>query len=93
MLQDHLQKSLDELESRSLRRTLRVSDAPTSATVKVSGKTLHNFASNDYLGLASHRDVIEAAVRATLSGQVCRCSGYGALVSAIVSLGEGGADG
>jgi 8-amino-7-oxononanoate synthase len=65
MLQDHLQKSLDELESRSLRRTLRVSDAPTSATVKVSGKTLHNFASNDYLGLASHRDVIEAAVRAT----------------------------
>jgi aerobic carbon-monoxide dehydrogenase small subunit len=35
----------------------------------------------------------EAAVRATLSGQVCRCSGYGALVAAIVSLGEGGADG
>jgi 8-amino-7-oxononanoate synthase len=65
MFEDHLQKSLDDLESRSLRRTLRVSDTPAGATVKVSGKTLHNFASNDYLGLASHRDVIEAAVRAT----------------------------
>jgi len=65
MLEEFLQQSLDDLENRNLRRALRVSDAPTGASVKLAGKTLHNFASNDYLGLASHRDVVEAAVRAT----------------------------
>jgi 8-amino-7-oxononanoate synthase len=65
MLEDDLQKSLADLDARHLRRRLRVSDAPTGATVVIAGKTLHNFASNDYLGLASHNEVIEAAVRAT----------------------------
>ena len=65
MFEDFLQQSLDDLENRSLRRRLRVSSATTGTTVTIAGQTLHNFASNDYLGLASHHDVVEAAVRAT----------------------------
>ena len=65
MFEDFLQQSLDDLENRSLRRRLRVSSATTGGTVTIAGQTLHNFASNDYLGLASHHDVVEAAVRAT----------------------------
>lgn len=65
MFDDYLQQKLDELETRSLRRRLRVSEAPTGPVVAFGGKSLHNFASNDYLGLAGHTEVIEAAVRAT----------------------------
>ena len=65
MFEDFLQQSLDDLENRSLRRRLRVSSTTTGTTVTIAGQTLHNFASNDYLGLASHHDVVEAAVRAT----------------------------
>jgi len=65
MLDEFLQQKLDDLENRSLRRRLRVSDAPTGPVVQFNGKSLHNFASNDYLGLAGHPEVVEAAVRAT----------------------------
>ncbi len=65
MFEDFLQQKLDDLEKRSLRRRLRISDAPTGPTVRFNGTSLHNLASNDYLGLAGHPEVIEAAVRAT----------------------------
>ena len=65
MFEDFLQQSLADLDRRNLRRRLRVSDEPTGPTVSFGSRSLHNFASNDYLGLASHREVIEAAVRAT----------------------------
>jgi len=65
MPDDFLQHKLDDLEKRSLRRRLRISRAPTGPRVDFDGKQLHNFASNDYLGLASHPEVVEAAVRAT----------------------------
>ena len=65
MFEDHLQKSLADLDVRHLRRRLRVSGLPTGPLVRLADEALHNFASNDYLGLASHHDVIEAAVRAT----------------------------
>jgi len=65
MFENFLQQKLNDMETRSLRRRLRVSDAPTGPVVQFNGKSLHNFASNDYLGLAAHPEVIEAAVRAT----------------------------
>ncbi len=64
MFDEFLQTILADLDRRNLRRRLRVSDAPTGPRVTFGRRTLLNFASNDYLGLASHRDVIEAAVRA-----------------------------
>ncbi|MBE2180271.1 MAG: 8-amino-7-oxononanoate synthase [Chthoniobacterales bacterium] len=65
MFEDFLEASLADLDRRNLRRRLRISEAPTGPVIKFGGRTLHNFASNDYLGLAAHHDVVEAAVRAT----------------------------
>ena len=65
MFEDHLQKSLADLDARHLRRRLRVSSLPTGPLVRFADRALHNFASNDYLGLAAHPDVIAAALEAT----------------------------
>ena len=65
MFEDFLQKSLADLDDRHLRRRLRVSALPTGPLVRFADKTLHNFASNDYLGLAAHPQVIAAALEAT----------------------------
>lgn len=64
MFEDFLQGILADLDRRNLRRNLRVSESVTGASVTFGRRVLHNFASNDYLGLAAHPDVIEAAVRA-----------------------------
>ncbi|MFZ4482689.1 MAG: aminotransferase class I/II-fold pyridoxal phosphate-dependent enzyme [Chthoniobacterales bacterium] len=64
MLEPFLQSALADLERRHLRRRIRVSDAPTGPLVHMGDKTLHNFASNDYLGLAANPRVVEAAVQA-----------------------------
>jgi 8-amino-7-oxononanoate synthase len=65
MFEEFLQQSLADLDQRNLRRHLPVADGPTGATARCGSRQLHNFASNDYLGLASHPDVIATAVRAT----------------------------
>jgi 8-amino-7-oxononanoate synthase len=65
MFEDDLQKSLADLDERHLRRRLRVSALPTGPLVRFNGRTLHNFASNDYLGLAAHPQVVAAALEAT----------------------------
>lgn len=64
MLEENLRKKLDELERGSLRRRLRVNGNATGPAIRIGGSSLHNFASNDYLGLSAHHDVMEAAVRA-----------------------------
>ena len=64
MFEDFLQKSLDDLDNRHLRRRLRMSALPTGPLVRFADKTMHNFASNDYLGLAAHPQVIAAALEA-----------------------------
>jgi 8-amino-7-oxononanoate synthase len=65
MFEDDLQKSLARLDERHLRRRLRVSGVATGPLVRFNGRTLHNFASNDYLGLAAHPRVVAAALEAT----------------------------
>jgi 8-amino-7-oxononanoate synthase len=65
MFEDDLQKSLADLDERHLRRRLRVSALPAGPLVRFNGRTLHNFASNDYLGLAAHPRVVAAAIEAT----------------------------
>lgn len=65
MLDDYLRQTLDDLDARHLRRRLRVSTSPTGSEVCFDLRHLHNFASNDYLGLASHPTVVAAALDAT----------------------------
>ncbi|WP_239470050.1 8-amino-7-oxononanoate synthase [Archangium violaceum] len=52
---------MDSLSSRGLRRFLEPLDSPQGPLVRMGGETLVNFASNDYLGLASSPTVRAAA--------------------------------
>lgn len=61
---DELRADLADLEARSLRRGLR--ELPSGGpVVEVDGRPLVNLASNDYLGLASHPRLRDAAIEAT----------------------------
>ena len=56
-----LRAELAELEARGLRRKRRVLESPQGARVRVDGRDYIAFCSNDYLGLAAHPELIEAA--------------------------------
>jgi 8-amino-7-oxononanoate synthase len=59
---EELSKELAALESRSLRRRLRVvEEVLPGGKVRVAGQVLLNLSSNDYLGLALDSRIIEAA--------------------------------
>ena len=63
--------ALDDLEASGLRRRLRVLEPAADGRVDCAGQTLHNFASNDYLGLAGSaflRETLAAAVQAWGAG-------------------------
>jgi 8-amino-7-oxononanoate synthase len=53
-------ESLSSLEQAHLRRFLEPLESPQGPHVAVGGRSFVNFSSNDYLGLANDRDVIEA---------------------------------
>jgi 7-keto-8-aminopelargonate synthetase-like enzyme len=55
---------LDALREQSLFRQLRRVDSPQSAHIQIDGKPCLNFSSNDYLGLANHPSLKEAAIQA-----------------------------
>ena len=56
-----LADELAELEVRGLKRARRVLESPQGARVTVDGRDYVAFCSNDYLGLAAHPALIEAA--------------------------------
>lgn len=56
-----LERGLEDRERDGLRRERRVLDTPQGSMVLEGGATLVNFASNDYLGLANHPRIREAA--------------------------------
>lgn len=58
---ESIQSQLAELGNRSLRRSLREIVTPQGNTIELVGKTLINFSSNDYLGLANDPIVVNAA--------------------------------
>ncbi|HET7623930.1 MAG TPA: pyridoxal phosphate-dependent aminotransferase family protein [Verrucomicrobiae bacterium] len=59
-----LNRRLDALRAQGLRRELRRVDSAQSPRIEIGGKPLLNFSSNDYLGLANHPALKEAAIRA-----------------------------
>src|SRR5262245_26259264 len=59
-LQD-LRRQLADLESAGLYKHERVIDSPQSAEIHVGGATVLNFCANNYLGLANHPAIEEAA--------------------------------
>ncbi len=54
-------EALAALEADSLRRSLEPLETPVGARVRIEGRELLNFSSNDYLGLAANESVRQAA--------------------------------
>jgi len=52
-----LQVNLEKRYQQSLYRTRVTTNSGCGAVINIDGKPLHNFCSNDYLGLASHPDI------------------------------------
>lgn len=59
-----LSERLDKLDAANLRRQMRTVDSAQGPKVSVNGEPKLNFSSNDYLGLAWHPRLIEAATQA-----------------------------
>jgi len=76
---DRLAEGLAALDRETLRRSRRVLDSAQGAHVRVGGRDLANFSSNDYLGLAADPRLVDA-VRRSLDDY-----GVGAGASPLVS--------
>jgi glycine C-acetyltransferase len=61
----HLTAALDELRARGTHFRLRILDDQQAPVCHYDGKQVINLASNNYLGLANHPKLIEAAIDAT----------------------------
>lgn len=58
-----LSSNLESLQARSLYRHRRIVEGPQGAEIMLAGRKLLNFSSNDYLGLAAHPALADAARR------------------------------
>ncbi|MGB3299962.1 MAG: 8-amino-7-oxononanoate synthase, partial [Phormidesmis sp.] len=57
-----LTKSLDTLYRANWHRNVQAIESSAGSVVSLGGAQVINFASNDYLGLASHPKLIERAI-------------------------------
>ena len=61
-IQEHLQKELNQIKEDGLYKKERIITSAQDAVIKIStGEEVINFCANNYLGLSSHPDVIQAA--------------------------------
>ena len=56
-----LETELTELRSQGLYKRERLLQGPQGAAIRVAGREVINFCANNYLGLANHPEVVEAA--------------------------------
>lgn len=63
MLRD-LKQEIKDLEIRHLRRQIRIVESPSGPTITIEGRRFISMASNNYLGLANHPEVKQAAIEA-----------------------------
>ena len=61
---EELNQRLVALREQNLFRELRRVDSAQGSRIEIGGKTFLNFSSNDYLGLANHPALKEAAIKA-----------------------------
>jgi glycine C-acetyltransferase len=60
-IQQHLQKELQTIEENGIFKKERIITSPQGAEIIVNGEIVLNFCSNNYLGLSSHPEVVQAA--------------------------------
>lgn len=72
------EEELDALDAAGLRRRPRVLDSAQGARIRLNGREMVNFSSNDYLGLANHPALAEAAT------QAARDFGFGSGASRLI---------
>ncbi len=61
---DELRRELEGIRQDGLYRELRRVNSPQSPRIEIAGQAFLNFSSNDYLGLATHPALKEAAIKA-----------------------------
>lgn len=59
-IKDHLQKELQTIQENGLYKKERIITSPQGAEITVNGETVLNFCANNYLGLSSHPEVVQA---------------------------------
>lgn len=61
-IKEHLKKEIDQIKEEGLYKKERVITSPQGAVISIEGgKEVINFCANNYLGLSSHPEVIQAA--------------------------------
>lgn len=61
-IKEHLQAEIDQIKEDGLYKSERIITSPQDAVIKIStGEEVINFCANNYLGLSSHPEVIQAA--------------------------------
>ncbi|MFM9988133.1 glycine C-acetyltransferase [Flavobacterium sp.] len=60
-IKQHLQNELNTIEENGIFKKERIITSPQGAEITVNGKTVLNFCANNYLGLSSHPEVVQAA--------------------------------
>jgi len=64
-MNEFIDKQLKELHQKGTYRLLPVNEGPMGPVITLNGQTVINLASNNYLGLANHPEVKQAAIEAT----------------------------
>ena len=60
-IKQHLQSEIKTIEDNGIFKYERIITSPQGAEITVNGETVLNFCANNYLGLSSHPEVIQAA--------------------------------